>query len=76
MTRGQYIQTIDSLEKKYYNILNQYDDTTKMLKFELRMANEKTKGAEKNAADIKSIVEKRNTNIYNIIPKVDTIKRK
>ena len=51
MTKGQYIHTIDSLEKKYYTLLNQYDDTTKMLKFELRIAKE---AAYADAADKKS----------------------
>jgi hypothetical protein len=58
----QYSNALDSLEQKYYTLLNQYDDTTKYLKFELQIAQEKVNAADSRANAVQSAVEKIKSN--------------
>jgi uncharacterized membrane protein YhiD involved in acid resistance len=62
ITQKEYIHTIDSLDKKYYKLQREFDDTTKILNFQLRLQSEKAVSADQRASAIQSVAEKLKSN--------------
>ena len=58
MTSGEYIQQIDSLEKRYNIYYKESQDSIKKLNFKLQLANEHAKMSDERAKAIESAVSK------------------